>query len=60
MRSFVKIKPSQNGTITLLSTYVGNSRPSREFLASQLCLFMPHVFAKNSKFTVSVVLSYID
>ena len=38
MRSFVKIKPSRNGKITLSFTYVGNSCPSSEFLASQLCL----------------------
>ena len=31
MRSFVKIRSSQNGEIILWSTYIGKSCPSREF-----------------------------
>ena len=36
MRSFVKIKPSQNGNITLSFTDVGKSCPCREFFTSQI------------------------
>ena len=39
MRCFKKIKPSQNGEITLSFTGVGISCPSCEFLTSQICLF---------------------
>ena len=38
MRSFVKIKSSRNAEITLSFTYMRKSWPSREFLASQICL----------------------
>ena len=38
MQSFVKIKPSRNGKITLSFTDIGKSYPSREFLTSQICL----------------------
>ena len=44
MRSFVKIKPSRNGKITLSFTDIRISCPSREFLTSQICLLM--LFAK--------------
>ena len=44
MQSFVKIKPSQNGEITLSFTDIGKSCPSREFLMAQICLLM--LFAK--------------
>ena len=48
MRSFVKIKSSRNAEITLSSTDICKSSPSREFLASQMCLLT--LFAKiNSK-----------
>ena len=42
--SFVKIKSSQNGEITLLFTDIVKSCPSREFLASKICYLM--LFAK--------------
>ena len=38
MRSFVKIKSSQNGEITLSFTDIEKSCPSREYIASQICL----------------------
>ena len=38
MRSFVKIKSSQNGKITLPFTNIGKSCPSPNFLSSQICL----------------------
>ena len=44
MRSFVKMKSSGNGEITLLFTDLGQSCPSGEFLASQICLL--RLFAK--------------
>ena len=44
MRSLVRIKSSQNGEITLSFTDMCKSCPSREFLASQICLLM--LFAK--------------
>ena len=44
MRSFVKIKSSPNGAITLSITDIGKSCPSREFLVSQICLLT--LFAK--------------
>ena len=44
MRSFVKIKPSRNGEITLPSTDKVKTSPSREFLKSQICLLA--LFAK--------------
>ena len=48
MRSFLKTKSSRNGVITLSFTDIGKSCPSREFLASQICLLM--LFA-NIKFS---------
>ena len=44
MRSFVKIIPSRNAEITLSFTYVRQSWPCREFLASHICLLT--LFAK--------------
>ena len=44
MRSFVKIKSSQNSEITLLFTDIEKSCPSRELLATQICLLT--LFAK--------------
>ena len=44
MQSFVKIKSSCKGEITLLFTDKGKACPSREFLTSQICLLM--LFAK--------------
>ena len=44
MRSFVKIKPSRNGNITLSCTNVGKSCPRSEFLTLQICLLT--IFAK--------------
>ena len=38
MRSFMKIKSSQKGFITLSFTDIGKSCLSREFLASLICL----------------------
>ena len=38
MQCFMKIKPSQNGEITLLFTDIGKSCPSRKFLMGQICL----------------------
>ena len=48
MRSFVKIKSSQNAKITLLFTNILKSWPSCKFLASQICLLT--LFAKISGF----------
>ena len=56
MRSFVKIKSSRNGEITLSFTDIGKSCLSCKLLTLQICLLM--LFAKNkilakiSKFTV--------
>ena len=44
MRSFVIIKSSRNGEITLSFTDVGKLCPSRGFLVSQICLLT--LFAK--------------
>ena len=44
MRSFVKIKPSQNGKITLSFTDICISCLGHEFLTWQICLLM--LFAK--------------
>ena len=44
LRSFVKIKSSQNGEITLSFTFIGKSCPSSKFLLSQICL--KSLFAK--------------
>ena len=38
MRSFMKIKTSQNGQVTLSFTYVGKSCPSHEFLTRKMSL----------------------
>ena len=51
MRSFEKIKCLQNGEITLSLTDIDKSCPSREYLASQICLFT--LFAKISGFTIN-------
>ena len=51
MRSFVKLKHSQNVTITLSLTNILISCTSREFLTTQIRLLMQ--FAKISKFTVT-------
>ena len=59
MPSFVKIKSSRNGEITLSFTDVGKSYPSREFLKWEKCLLTAinamrqnKILAKNSEFTV--------
>ena len=49
MPSFVKIKSSRNAEITLSFTYICKSCPSREFLASQMCLLMLFVKIKLSR-----------
>ena len=49
MRSFVKIKSSQNGEITLSFTDIDKSRIFREFSTSQLCVLT--LFAKNTILT---------
>ena len=48
--SFVKIKSSRNGEITLSFVNMTKSCPSHEFLTSQICLLM--LFAKISESTV--------
>ena len=40
MRSFVKIKSSQNGELILSITDMGKSYPSREFFTSLMCILM--------------------
>ena len=50
MHSFVKIKSSRIGEITLSFTDIGKSRPCHEFLMSKICVLT--LFAKISKFTV--------
>ena len=63
-RSFVKIKSSRNGEITLPFTDVGKSCSSRELLASHTCTFVVYryskskIIAKISEFTVHVVSSF--
>ena len=50
MRSFVKIKSSRNGEITLSFTDKVKSCPSRDFLASQICilaLFVKIIFSRK-------------
>ena len=58
MRSFVKIKSSQNGKITLLATDIGQSYPSREIFWSQVCLLTLFTKIKFSRkisgFTVPI------
>ena len=49
MRSFVKIKSSQNSEITLSFTDIENSCPSREFLVSQISLLTLFVKIKFSR-----------
>ena len=44
MRSFVKMKSSQNGEITLSFTDMVKSCPSHELIALQICYLM--LFAK--------------
>ena len=44
MRSIVKIKSSQKGEITLSTTDIGESYPSREIFQSKVCLLT--LFAK--------------
>ena len=48
MRSFVKIKFSQYGEITLSFTDIGKSFPSCEFLTSQISLLMLYARIKFS------------
>ena len=56
MRSFVKIKPSRKGKITLSFTDISKSCLSREFFTSLICLLMifakSKILAKFSEFTV--------
>ena len=49
MLSFVKIKSWQNGEITLSFTDIEKSCPSREFLASQICLLTLFARIKTSR-----------
>ena len=44
MRSFVKIKSSQIGKITLSFTYIGKSRPCPDFQRQKICVLT--LFAK--------------
>ena len=54
MPSFLKIKPSRNGEITLLFIDKGKTCPGRKFLASLIFLFTHNkIFAKTSGFTVT-------
>ena len=55
MRSFVKIKSSQIGEITLPFTDKSKSHHRREFLTSQMCfnaIRENKILAKNSELTV--------
>ena len=50
MRSFVKIKSSRMGEITLSFNNIGKSRPCREYSTSQICvltLFAKIKFSRN-------------
>ena len=49
MQSFMKIKLSRNAEITLSFTNILKSWPSREFLASQICLLTLFVKIKFSR-----------
>ena len=50
MRSFVEIKSSRNGEISLSFTDIDESYLSRELLTSQICLLHVTLFAKiNSR-----------
>ena len=46
-RSFVKIKPSRNGKITLSYIDIGKSCLNREFFTSLMCLLMKFAKIKN-------------
>ena len=48
-RSFVKIKPSRNGKITLSFIDIGKSSLSRKFFKSPICLLMPFAKIKFSQ-----------
>ena len=55
MRSFVKIKPSRIGVITLSLIDIGNSRPIRDFYVANVsfnAIRENKILAKISKFTV--------
>ena len=60
MRSFMKIKPSQNGKITLSFIDIGKSCLSHELFTSLICLLMLFreikFLAKISESTVSFIL----
>ena len=47
MLSFMKIKSSRNGEITLLTTDIGKSYPSNKIFRSQVCLFTLFWIAEN-------------
>ena len=49
MQSFVKIKSSQNGEITLSTTDIGQSYPSHEIFRLQVCLLTLFVKIKFSR-----------
>ena len=49
MRSFVKIKPSRNGKITLSFIDIGITCLSREFFTSLICLLMLFAEIKFSR-----------
>ena len=49
MRSFVKIKPTRIGDITLLFTDISKSRPCHKFLTSQLCVLTQFAKIKFSR-----------
>ena len=59
MRSFVKIKSSRNGEITLSFTDIGKSSPCPEFLLLQICLLLlfaqSKILAKTSESTIVVM-----
>ena len=56
MRSFVKINSSQTGEITLSTTDMGESYPSREIFRSKILSFYANreikIIVKTSGFTV--------
>ena len=59
MLSFVKIKSSRFGETTLSFTYIGKSRPCREFQRRNMCLNDTRenkIIAKISEFTVTKLL----
>ena len=57
MRSFVKIKSSPNGEITLSFTDISKSCPNRNFFTSQICLLT--LLAKFPNLQPSHVLAHI-